>query len=91
MRGSMRSLPFTPPAEPRRPEEDAPKQVELFSEPTDPVLILGEMFRDLKLIEEKLKALPFAADGYRGDLRVIAGAAKRTLDRASRLIGEDLD
>ncbi len=70
-------------------DDEPPKQVELFSEPSEPLLVLGEMVRDVNLMLEKLRALPFSAEFYRADLRVIAGAAKRTFDRAARLIGDE--
>ena len=82
--GSVRSIPFTPPAEPREP-----RQVDLFTEPTQPLLILGEMVRDVNLMLEMLRGLPFAGDHYSADLQVIAGAAKRTRDRAAKLIGDE--
>lgn len=95
--GSTRSMLFTPPPEPRANGHHATatatatekERVVLAEEPEDAVLVLGDMVRDASLILDKLKRLPFAGpDGYRGELRVILGAAKRTSERCARLLGE---
>jgi hypothetical protein len=89
--GAAHSMVFTPPPEPRQAAVEtsaAPDAPALYAEPQDGVLLLGEMFRDSKVIEEKLKKLPFAGEAYRGDLRVIRGAAKRIADRCAKLLGE---
>jgi len=80
---------FTPAPQPRANGRHAAVEPEktpvvLHEEPEDAVLLLGEMYRDANVILDKLKTLPFAGpDGYRGDLRVILGAAKRTGERCT--------
>jgi hypothetical protein len=92
-RGSIRSIPFTPPPAGKathvEPPAEVPTQRALWVEPTEQMLILGEMLRDTQLMLEKLQGLPFSGVGYRGDLRVIRGAAKRTAERCARLIGDN--
>ncbi len=90
-RGKHRSIIFSPPSSMNVQEEPKPAQtsVSLYEEPQDGVLVLGEMMRDARLIEEKLKALPFAGVGYRGELRVILGAANRVCQCCVKLLGEE--
>ncbi len=99
-RGKHRSIMFSPPSAQNETEQSPPvspppvaeqvPHVTLYEEPVDGVLVLGEMMRDAQLIEEKLKALPFAGGaGYRGELRVILGAANRLCQRCAKLLGEE--
>ncbi len=93
-RGKHRSILFSPPSSQNEPEEEPIQhnespRVTLYEEPADGVLVLGEMMRDAKLIEEKLSGLPFAAAGYRGELRVILSAANRMCQRCVKLLGEE--
>jgi len=66
----------------------APEETRLFVEPVEEIKLLGLMASDTLVIAEKLNGLPAAGDGYRGDLRVVVGAARRLVDRAIRLLGE---
>ena len=46
------------------------------------------MADDAVLLAEKLGSLAQSRDGYRGDLRVILGAARRISERATNLLNE---
>jgi len=63
--------------------------VTLFIEPADDISRLGAMVAETQTALELLKKLPFAGDGYRGELRVVLGIAERTRNRCLRLLGED--
>lgn len=63
------------------------RDVKLWTEPTEEILILGLMMRDNNTIESMLKRLAFDPD-YQGSLRVIAGAAVRIRERCEKLLGE---
>lgn len=61
----------------------------LHTEPSSEILLLGLLVRDAELQVEKLRKLMHApANGYRGELRVIANAAQRVMERAMVLIGD---
>ena len=62
--------------------------ITIWVEPQDDINLLGVMVNDASLMLGKLKTLPYAAEGYRGDLRVILGAAERMRSRCARLLGE---
>jgi hypothetical protein len=55
------------------------------------MLLLGHMLYDAELQDERLRELPFDTRNYRGNLRVIRGAAVRMADRCAKLLGEVLD
>jgi hypothetical protein len=91
--GSTRSVVFSPIPEPSSvipadPEAPAAR-TRLHEEPTDPLLLYGEMLRDGKVIADLLKELPMTANGgYHGTLRAVIGAAERIKRRAVTLSGE---
>ncbi len=90
-RGKHEALIFSPPSAQNEPESVAPEpapRATLYQEPTEEVLLLGAMLRDVQLMEEKLKRL-FANAGYRGELRVILGAANRVCQCCAKLLGEE--
>ena len=62
--------------------------VVLHTEPTEDILLLGEMLVDSKTMADLLKGLVAAGEGYHGNLRVIRGAAVRMAERCKRLLGE---
>lgn len=64
-------------------------EVTLWVEPESEVELLGFMIHDAELVVRKLRELPFSADAYRGELRVMLGAARRTERRLLRMLGED--
>lgn len=66
-------------------------KIELFREPDDSILILGEMIRDVGLMRENLQTLPFDIEAYRGQIRVVLTAAVRMKKRCERLLGEEPD
>ena len=82
--GRTHSIVFTPPETPRETIE----RVKLYEEPAEELLLLGLMIEDIALVEKMLRTLPFARDDYRGNLRVIRGAARRMIERTARLLGE---
>ena len=71
-------------AKEKRPDAD----LVLFREPTEEIFLLGVMLVDAKTQTDLLKGLASAGECYRGDLRIIRGAAKRMTDRCSLLLGE---
>lgn len=75
---------------PRRLGEEPPSPPDLYVEPEEDLLILGEMLHDVSTMGEMLRALPFDRHRYRGNLRVALGAAVRMRDRCQRLLGEAL-
>lgn len=75
-----------PPA--RQPGEGPPAPPELYVEPQNDIELLGEMLHDQATIGEMLRELPFDRAHYRGNLRVVLGAAVRMRDRCVRLLGE---
>ena len=81
--GGMRSVVFTPPPEP------GPQRVSLYQDASEAVIWLGEMLTATKTIDQKLKSLPFAGSGHRGELRVILGQARRIQELSVRLLGEE--
>lgn len=70
--------------------EDTPPTPDLYVEPEDGLLILGEMLYDVSTMGEKLRELPFSRTAFRGNLRVVRGAAVRIADRCAQLLGEAL-
>lgn len=78
-----------PPA--RRPEDTPPLPADLYVEPEEDLLVLGEMLHDVATMGEMLRELPFVRWSYRGNLRVIRGAAVRMADRCAKLLGEVRD
>jgi hypothetical protein len=74
---------------PHRPAKDGPPlPPELYSEPVEEILIVGEMLHDVRTMDELLRSLPFDREHYRANLRIVAGAATRTRQRCERLLGE---
>ncbi len=64
--------------------------VTLFNEPEEEILVLGLVMADAELIEQKLRgSVRKSPTDYRGDLRVIVGAAVRIKQRCQRLLHED--
>lgn len=73
---------------PRRPNDGPPLPPELYTEPAEEILVVGEMLHDITTMRELLAGLPFDRDHYRANLRIVAGAAIRTRLRCERLLGE---
>ena len=80
---------FHPP--PRKPQDAPPAPVELYQEPIEDVVLLGEMLYDAKTMSELLGGLPFEREHYRANLRIVAGAADRMRKRCARLLVEEED
>jgi len=63
--------------------------VALYHQPDEDILLLGEIMRDIALLQVKARGLPTSGvDGYRGELRVMRGAARRIIEAVDRLLGE---
>lgn len=75
--------PSVPPEEKR-----TDKAIVLFEEPTDDILTLGAMLVDAKAQLDLLKGLAISGEAYRGNLRMVRGAAVRMAERCKRLLGE---
>lgn len=77
-----------PPQAPAAIEEDG--RVYLYKEPTAEPLVLGEMIRDARTLQEMLGRIIYESDEtYRGNLRVVVSTCRRMTDRAIRLLGEE--
>lgn len=76
-----KSILFTP-----QPETAGETQ----TQPSNDVLTLGHMIEDAALLRTKLRKLPHATDGFRGELRVIQTTALRIHRAATRLLGEEV-
>lgn len=62
----------------------------LYQEPEEDIRILGEMLRDVGIMNKMLQSLVSVDSGeYRGNLRVVLGAAERMKHRCLRLIGDE--
>jgi hypothetical protein len=72
----------------RRPEDGPPPPADLYVEPDEDVLLLGEMLHDLDVMYEMLRKLAFDRDHYRANLRIVLGASVRMNQRCQRLLGE---
>lgn len=73
---------------PRRPNDGPPLPPELYTEPAEEILLVGEMLHDAQTMKELLAGLPFERDSYRANLRIIAGASTRMRQRCEKLLGE---
>lgn len=60
----------------------------LWREPKDEVLTLGEMLLDVNRMAEFLREIPWSGENYRANLRMVRGAARRIIERSTRLIGD---
>lgn len=81
---AVRSQRLVPP--PRRPEDAPPIPPELYVEPENDIELLGEMLHDAATVAEMLRELPFDRTHYRGNLRIVLGAAVRMRDRCRKLL-----
>lgn len=84
----MRKSPARALTIPPRSGQAPPPPADLYQEPTEDLLILGEMLHDVKTMAQLLAALPFDRESYRANLRIVAGCAVRTRARCSRLLGD---
>lgn len=71
-----------------RRAEETPPPADLYVEPEEDLLVLGEMLHDAATMGEMLRELPYSRLDYRGNLRVVRGAAVRMADRCAKLLGE---
>jgi hypothetical protein len=88
-----RQGPLEPFPEPARAEISEPCQRVGGSCPADtparelnPLLAMGNLFRDYKLIGEKLKALHMDEGAYHGNLQVTLSALKRMQDLVATML-----
>ena len=88
-----RSYVFTPlPGAADRPAmQEALQKVDVYREPSQDILLLGELWRDARTILELLPNLPFDDGQYTGNLRVVLGCSERIRHRCRRLLGETDD
>ena len=63
-------------------------RIRIFQEPEEDILLLGLMMSESNTISNLIRGLPHSRDDYRGNLRVIRGAAERVKLYATRLIGD---
>jgi hypothetical protein len=70
----------------RRAADGPPPPPNLYQEPDEDILIVGEMLHDLKTMDELIRKLPFDREHYRANLRIVLGAAVRTRQRCERLL-----
>ncbi len=73
---------------PPRTTPAPPPPADLYVEPDTDIELLGEMLHDVKTMGQLLAELPFDRDGYRANLRIVAGAAVRMRARCARLLGD---
>lgn len=60
----------------------------LAAQPKEPILILGMMEHNSRTIANMLARLPRDRDDYRGNLRVLRGAARELIAYVDGLLGE---
>ena len=64
--------------------------MKIYQEPEQDIRVLGELVRDVGTMKDMLAGLVFTGpEEYARNLRVVRGAAERTIKRCDRLIGDE--